>query len=80
MVNGNDETSHAKVGNWRYIRHSELLSDLVPVAMVLLKSGVGVPEDEGSVLQFHHNAMINGGTFSLGPKSRQGEILSHQWV
>lgn len=41
MVNGNGETSHAKVGSWRYIRHSELLSNLVPVAMVLLKSGCG---------------------------------------
>lgn len=41
MVNENGETSHAEVGSWRYIRHSEPLSNLVPVAMVLLKSGCG---------------------------------------
>lgn len=82
MVNGNGETSHAEVG-----RKLEVYQAF-RATFKFCPSGYGVTEvwvweqqkDEGSVLQFHDNAMINRGTFSLGPKSRQGEILSHQWL
>lgn len=41
LVHGNDEVSHAEVGCWRYVRHLGPLSNLVPMAMVLLKPEYG---------------------------------------